>query len=313
LATKLLPFITVLAFLLSACSGDDEPFADVPVLRPDQVQPLINNSEIVVGENRLVFGVVLPDGRLLVDAQMHLVFYDLTSGSAVQRFEADAVSRVPARDAGITEQVDHVHADGSRHVHLNVGEDIGFYTAIVSFDKPGNWGVEMQVKSFNPEAQITLRPLFNVIAESPTPAIGAPAPRSRNLTAADVTDLSQVDSSANPTTELHMTTIADAIASGRPSLVLFAVPGFCQSRLCGPEMEIMRKLHAQHKDEIEFIHVEAFKNPGSPNREVVETMNEWNLRTEPWFFLIDGQGIVRAKFEGPAGLEELQQAIDRLF
>jgi len=32
------------------------------------------------------------------------------------------------------------------------------------------------------------------------------------------------------------------------ALVLFAVPGFCESRLCGPELEIMRKLHPKYRD-----------------------------------------------------------------
>jgi hypothetical protein len=304
-----LAFLSLFSF---ACAGSEEKFPEIVTLRQEDVQPLINNSEIVVGQNRLVIGLLGPDSRLIVDARVHLTFYELTGDQATKRFEADAVSRVPARDAQLAEEVVHTHTDGSRHVHLAVGDDIGFYTANVEFDKAGDWGVEIAVESANPRLRATLRPRFNVVTEGPTPAIGEPAPRSRNLIAADVADISQIDSSARPSTEMHTSTIADAIAAGRPTLVLFAVPGFCESRLCGPELEIMRKLYPQYRGRAEFIHVEFYENPGSPSRVVVQAAQEWNLRSEPWFFVIDGQGIVRAKFEGPASLQELDEALKQV-
>jgi hypothetical protein len=311
LSLLLLPILSVLA---AACSGggEDEKFPDLVVLGGEDVQPIINNSEIVVGPNRLVLGVLGPNSQLIVDAKVHLVFYELTGGEAIKRFEAEGVSRVPAREAGIEEQVVHIHPDGSRHIHTNVGEEIGFYTANVTFDRPGDWGVEMIVQSENPKLETTLRPRFNVITRGPTPIVGDPAPRSRNLTAADVDDITQIDSSASPSELLHTATIADAIAAGKPTLVLFAVPGFCTSRLCGPELEIMRKLYPQYEGRAEFIHVEFFKDPGNPQRQPSDAALEWNLRTEPWFFLIDGQGNVAAKFEGPTTMAELEEALQKV-
>jgi hypothetical protein len=108
---------------------------------------------------------------------------------------------------------------------------------------------------------------------------------------------------------MHTSTIADAIAAGRPALVLFAVPGYCESRLCGPELEIMRKLYPLYRERVEFIHVEFYKDPGSPERVPVDTVREWNLRSEPWFFLIDSKGSIAAKFEGPVSLQELDEAL----
>jgi hypothetical protein len=236
----LLPAVLLLGLLASACSAGDDDFSGVAVIDPSQVTPYIVNSEIVTGPNRMTFAIMAPDGRLIIDADVHLVFYELVNAQAQKRFEAEAVSRVPARDAGIAEQVDHIHADGSRHVHVSVNDQTGFYTTNVSFDKAGDWGVEIQVNSSEPKFEGVLRPRFNVLAQGSTPAVGSPAPRSRNLTAADVSDISQIDSSVKPTVELHTATIADTIAAGKPALVLFAVPGFCSSALCGPEMEIMR-------------------------------------------------------------------------
>jgi hypothetical protein len=292
-----------------ACSGGDDPkFSDVAVIDPDQVTPIIVNSELVTGPNRMTFAIIAPDGRLIVDAKVHLVFYELAGSNAEQRFEMDAVSRVPARDAGIEEQVDHIHADGSRHTHVSVNDQTGFYTAVATFDKATDWGVAIQVDSQDPKFQGELRTRFNVVAQGSVPAVGSPAPRSRNLTAADVTDISQIDSSVKPTTELHTATIADTIAAGKPALVLFAVPGYCTSALCGPEMEIMRKLAPQYAGRAEFIHIEFYKDPGT-NRVVSDAATEWNLRTEPWFFVIDAKGNIAARFEGPAALQELDEAL----
>ena len=306
----ILPLALFCALLMAACSGGDEPlFPEVLTIRQGDVTPLLASSELVVGENRFVMGILDPDGRPIVDARVHLTFYDLNDGGETKKQSLDAVSRVPARDAGITEQVEHRHADGTRHVHINAGEEIGVYTATVNFDRPGVWGVEIQLDSQNPQVKKTIRPRFNVVPEGPTPKLGAQAPRSRNLTAADVQDISQIDSSANPSAEMHTSTIADAVEAGRPTLVLFAVPGFCESRLCGPELEIMRKLYPKYRDRAEFIHVEFYKTPGSPDRVPADAVREWNLRSEPWFFVINRQGVITAKFEGPTSLQELDEAM----
>jgi peroxiredoxin len=48
--------------------------------------------------------------------------------------------------------------------------------------------------------------------------------------------------------------------------------------------------------------VEAYKDPhlineGTVGLVPVDAMDEWGLNTEPWTFVIDRQGKVRAKFE----------------
>jgi hypothetical protein len=301
----------VLLLVAAACSGG----GDDGVVEVGGDGPLVTivNSELVVGRNRFVMGVLDADFRPVVDARVRLKFSDLSSGGrAIVKGEVDAVSRVPARDAGLTEEVIHVHSDGTRHVHLNAGDDVGVYTADVTFDAAGLWKVEARVESEQPKLKRTFEVRFNVLPQGLTPAIGSPAPRSRNLTAADVADIAEIDSSANPSAEMHTSTIADAIAANRPALVLFAVPGYCESRFCGPEMEIMRKLYPRYRDRVEFIHVEFYTNPGSPSRQPVDAVREWNLRSEPWFFLIDSRGLVAAKFEGPTSMQELEEALQRV-
>jgi hypothetical protein len=315
MSTKLLAGLLGLALLgstaITACGGNGKTFSDTVEVDPSDIGVIPVNSEYVLGENRFAFGLLSPDTEApIVDASVHLRFYELNTGE-VFRFETDAVSRVPARDAGIEEQVEHVHADGSVHTHFNAGDEVGIYTATVSFDTQGEWGVEIQVKKPEDKIDETLTPRFFVTNQATTPPIGFDAPLSENRTVGDVDDITLIDSSANPSPEMHTTTIKAAVEAGRPVLVLFAVPGFCTSRLCGPELDIMRKLYPEWKDRVEFIHVEFYEDPGT-NQIVSQAAKDWGLRTEPWFFVIGKDGKIAAKFEGPTGIEELVEAMTKV-
>ncbi len=310
---RLLPgLVLALAVLLAACGGSDEKFSDNVDVSDQEYTPVIASSELAVGTNRFVLGFLGGDGTTIVDAKVHLKFYDLAGGQQTFKFETDAVSRVPARDAGLKEEVVHSHSDGSQHVHSNAGEDVGVYTANVTFDTAGVWGVEIALDSRTPKLKTDYAVRFDVLQMSSTPAIGSQAPASKNPTLADVRDITQIDSSLNPVPEFHQSSIASAIATKSPALVLFAVPGYCESRFCGPEYEIMKKLYPKYKGRMEFIQVEFYKKPGDPAREPADVIKEWNLRSEPWFFVIDANGRISAKFEGPTTMSELDEALQKV-
>ena len=138
---------------------------------------------------------------------------------------------------------------------------------------------------------------------------GTLAPRSRNLIAADVIDLRTIDSSEPPDPRLHQTRIADAIAQGKPQVIVFATPRYCTSRVCGPVVDVVRTLIPTYSDRVVFIHQEIWE-AGSLQR-FSPTVEEWNLRSEPWIFVVDGGGIVRARFEGLTTRRELEAALRR--
>jgi hypothetical protein len=308
----------LLASLLAACGGgsgggDSKRFQETMEVKDGDIVPILANSELVVGVNRIAVGIIGPDGKPLVDAKVHFAFYNLNGGKEVKTQEMDAVSRVPGRDAGLPAQETVRLPDGTTRNIFNVGEEVGIYTAKVDFPEPGDWGVEIKVEADKPsKVSKTLLPRFNVVTKGSTPAVGSPAPKSKNLTADDVPNISQIDSSSKPSRDMHTSTIAAAIAAGKPALVLFAVPGFCESRLCGPEIEIMRKIYPKYKDKVEFIHVEFYKNPGNPSRIPADAVAEWGLRSEPWFFAIDNKGNIASKYEGPVSMAELEEALQAI-
>ena len=153
-----------------------------------------------------------------------------------------------------------------------------------------------------------------VNSRSASPGIGQPAPLSRNKTARDVSDLSEITTSRVPDPDLYQLTIAEAVSSGRPTMVTFATPAYCQTATCGPQMEVVTSLKERYKGRANFIHVEIYDNVDEiegdlSNARLSPVVQEWGLVTEPFTFLLDGNGLVSSKFEGFAPESELEAAL----
>ena len=74
----------------------------------------------------------------------------------------------------------------------------------------------------------------------------------------------------------------------------------------------MRKLLPKWGSMVEFIHVEFYKNPAAADKVLSDTASEWGLRSEPWFFVIDKQGKISDRFEGPTTMVELEGAMQEV-
>jgi peroxiredoxin len=74
-------------------------------------------------------------------------------------------------------------------------------------------------------------------------------------------------------------------------------------------------LKATHSERINFLHVEVYDNPpeirenGISVAKLSPILTEWGLPTEPWTFVIDAEGLIRAKYEGFVSSVELEEAI----
>jgi hypothetical protein len=299
--------VVVLVLFVAACfvQGEASLAAAAEHTAPvgGALQVLITTSELVVGQNRFAFGL-LQHNKLLDAATVVVRVYDIRDQQAQLTAETPALYH----RLEIVEQGNrvHVHPDGTRHVHSETTDVQGIYVTQVTFVHPGPWGLEILVQQGDRPVE-TARLSVNILEVSPTPKLGAPAPRSRNLIASDVSDLRQIDSSEPPDPRLHQTRIADAIAQGTPQVIVFATPKFCTSRVCGPMVDMVRTLLPAYGRQVAVIHQEIWQ-AGSPQK-FSPTVEEWNLRSEPWIFVVDGQGIIRAKFEGLTTRRELEAAV----
>ncbi len=283
----------VCAMLLVAC-GQSSPTAGLyssPDAAENTFVPVLAVSELEVGQNRLPLGII-KNGTPVndPDLKLHLRFYYLDGDDKTTvRSESDAVYR-------------------------GQGLPVGIYVAYPQLDQAGAWSVEIEIPQTDGPPQ-TSRIRVDVLAESPIPSVGSPAPATRNLTARDRPDLTQLTSDSVPDPDLYQLTIAEAIAARKPFVVTFSTPGFCQTAVCAPNLQVIKQLKDQLQDELNFIHVEVYPYPFSESfqkQRMVPAMREWHLRTEPWTFLVDAEGIIQAKYEGGLTLVELEPALRQL-
>jgi hypothetical protein len=273
---------------------------------PEQLQPLITTSELVVGRNRLAFGL-LKANKLLEGADVQLRVYGIEGNEASLVAEINA----PYRPVHIIEQSQsvHRHSDGTQHIHTAATDVRGLYVTQLNFSRPGLWGLEISTSEKGGLSAVA-RTTVTVLDAPHTPAVGSPAPRSRNLIASDVKNLREIDTSLRPDPRLHQVRIADAIAQGKRQFIVFATPQFCTSRMCGPVVDIVRTLLPTYAKRVAFTHQEIWRD--FAEKKVFPTVEEWRLSTEPWIFVVDGQGIIRGKFEGLVTVREVEAALQNV-
>jgi len=255
-----------------------------------ELQFALGSTDLSVGENRLVFGLIDPETGPIRDVQVELSTFRLTSlgrEGPVQTM-VGVFRRWPVAPSGL-------------------------YTAHMFFDKAGTWDISVVATSLSGASRsVSIR--IQVNETSMTPSVGTSAPRSRSKTMSDVGSLQELTTDRRPESALYETNIANAIEMNRPVLVLFATPAYCQTATCGPQIEVVKELRDRFKDRMSFVHVDTYDNPheiqGDLSRGVVSpTVKEWGLSSEPWTFIIDDLGLVSAKFEAFTTREELERAI----
>ena len=257
-----------------------------------QVQLVLVPSEVIVGANRFAVGIFDQGGNLVHDAKVHLHFYDLTDHSN-PFFESEADAYPISTERG----------------------DVTIFAFDRDFSHGGDWGVEVEVTF--PDGSEALNGIrFFVVDDSPSIKPGEKVPAIHTPVLADVNqNLRLLSSAEKPNLAFYEKSLDQAITSGKPTLLLFATPAYCQTRFCGPSYEIFSKLEEFYRDEINFIHVEVFTglpNPEATSWAVTPSMERFGLQSEPWIFLIDKDGTVLYRVEGLFTTEELHNNI-RLF
>ncbi len=305
--------LALLSVLAAACgSGEADPprsldFSGRAVGEAfdADAQPVVLNTALAVGPNRLAFGLFRSDTSLILEVSGGVWIYrldDARQGAFVAGHELQR--------AAFSQQLDHTHDDGSTHVHDD--ELVAVFYANVDFDSTGDWGAELDVEVEGKRRRLRVQP-FIVLDRTPEPQVGDPLPESPHLTLRDGAEISAVSSMTEPVPEMNELTVREAVATGKPVLVAIATPAYCQSRFCGPLMdEVVVPLWEEFAGEVQFVHVEpyALGEVRSSGRLVpVPLLDDWKLQTEPWVFIAGRGGIITAKFEGVASLEEVRAAL----
>ena len=302
------PFLLLSALVLvaAACtSGGASPApsgldAWGPPSTPPKLTPVLVTNGIAKGKARVLF--------LYLDAK-------------------NAVASAPDRTATVTFY--DLDTDPSKPVSTAQGAFVwtienerGMYVVNTDFPSAGTWGAEFTTEAPGSPAE-TVRLSFSVRDSTPTVVVGAKAPASKTPTAADVKgDLSKISTDKAPDPAFYQTSVADALASHKPFMLIFATPKFCTSQQCGPTLDHFKPIAAAHPD-VTFINAEPYQlkivdgslQPvldANGQLQATDVTNAWGLLSEPWIFAVDRNGIVQGSYEvaiTPAELDAILPVI----
>ncbi len=96
-----------------------------------------------------------------------------------------------------------------------------------------------------------------------------------------------------------------------PILLLFATPQFCQSRVCGPVVDVAEQVQHEFEGKANFIQMEIY-NENDPSQGVRPQVRQFHLPTEPWLFAINREGVVSAAIEGAFGTELMHKTVEKV-
>lgn len=246
----------------------------------------------IVGRERFAVGLIDETGRPVETGAVDFVFLTL------QENEGTVTETLTATFQPYGVQKSHTE-------HEDPNEITGVYVARPTFSAPGPWGVVVRV--IQPDGTVRSgQAEFTVTQDSSVPALGKPAIPSTSLTASTPAEAATI-CSADPADDMHELSIAQAVANGKPTIVLFATPLLCASRTCGPALEAVEDLHHRYRDRVNFIHIEIY--PERDGERPSATMLEWQLPSEPWLFAINAGGNIVERLEGGIGISELEPLV----
>lgn len=193
----------------------------------------------------------------------------------------------------------------------------GVYQAQVPFDRPGFWKVlvtaEIDGESHQAEAA------FQVLPEHTVPMPGdAAIPTENPVAGAEGVDPVIIDSRAAngapiPDPELHDTTVKQALAEGKPILLVISTPTFCQSRFCGPITDMASDLAKTYGDRAAFIHYEVWEDFTATPPKLNPWAEEWIKDSgEPWVFFIGADGKISHRWDNVAARADIEPLLQQL-
>jgi hypothetical protein len=266
--------VLALALALSACGSDEvEPFAQVAS----------SNGSIGVGEQRVLFALIDPETNEFLASPERAATVTIRdeNGSPLETYPLEFLWTIP---------------------------DVrGLYAAYVDIPEAATYQATIDA-----DGLATAGPAgFVAYDDLPLIEPGEGAPPSETRTSAEFPDLSVITSDPEPDPAMYEMSIAEAVSSGSPSVIVFATPAFCASQACGPLLDQVKALRPEYED-VEFVHVEIYEDLQVETEDLttVPAVTEWGLPSEPWVFVVDSSGVVSAAFEGAASDSELTAAID---
>ena len=322
-SSRKLPLLAIavaglIALGLAACGGGSDgdetarpapTAADFPSAEGKTIEEVLTSedpSDLVVapaaqtfetGKNRYPFGVFEVDQTQVDDADVAMYF----AKSPQSPVEGPLPARVDSLETKPAYRSKGVQGPGEAStVYVVDGVD---------FNRSGPWLAVAVIK--DGDEFTATRPLASPVVDQ-TPnvvAVGDVAPKISTPTAESVGgDLASIDT-RQPPSSMHEADFKDVVGK-KPVVLEFATPALCQSRVCGPIVDVTEQVKDEVGDGVEFIHMEVYENNQPPK--LRPQLKAFGLQTEPMTYLIETDGKVKQRIEGAFGVEELKAAVEKL-
>src|SRR6201996_1734489 len=247
------------------------------------------------GAERYPFGVFTAGQEQIDDVEVALYF--------AKSSHAPAIGPLPAKLETLATKPAYRSQNGT-----GPGEAKSVYVVPkVDFPADGSYLAVAMIKGKDGKLEATRLP-SPVVGEFPqVPKVGERPPKITTLTAADVgNDLAKIDTRVPPD-QMHKVDFAEVLGK-KPIVLVFATPALCQSRVCGPVVDVAQQVADKYEPEADFIHQEVYVD-NEISKGIRPQLKAFGLPTEPWTYLIGKEGVIKDRIEGAYGVDELEEAM----
>lgn len=264
--------------------------------------PLLANSDLAPGVNRLILGLVdgasFPLGSSAWSLKSEV--FDITTDGCTPLAASSplpftwAITGVRGFFIGTTD----IPA-GAREIGLVVsGTDAAGAAVLVRFT------------SF-------VRPK----GTAPRPGDAAPTVETP-LAATNPQGIAGVSTDPEPRADFYTNSASELLATGTPFLIAFASPAFCVSQACGPTLTLLKSAADRNPSAV-IVHVEPYQMSWNGTRlipvlaaggglQATSIVTAWQVPIEPWIFTVGSDGRILRSIEGVISPEELDAALAEL-
>jgi hypothetical protein len=282
------------AVVLAACGsdgddGDGDARATTTSARPTTTSTTVPITGMVA--------VGLLTSQLLTGRQERVAFALLHDNAPLGEGVAVEVAFGPDADHLGPRQPAALHDDGV---------PTPYFLTSTTVDRPGRSVMEVRVNG----AVAQVSPLTFV--DPATSRIPVPGEKLVSVPTPTPRDPRGVDPicTRKPPCPLHDVSLDDALAGGQAIALLFGTPALCQTRLCGPVLDVLLGEQATFADRIQTVHAEVYTN--LEDFRLTEAMRAFHLTIDPILFLAGPGGVIEERLEGIYDRKELKDALTRL-
>lgn len=261
------------------------------------VLPAVISTDKVVGTNRFVFS--------FVDAATNTPAARPDRTASVVAYPADKGPSAAVKGDGI--------------FLWTIPGSVGVYRTTLDFAEAGTWHLDFTTAAAGQPPE-TIPFTIDVQPRGQALRVGMPAASVRTPVLSDVGgDVAKISSDKTPNPAFYQVSVDQALAAKKPFLLAFATPAFCTSGACGPVLDTIKGVAAAHPD-LTVINVEPYKLAWTNGQlqpvldaksqlQTVPATDAYGIPSEPWTYVVNGQGTIVGSFEGAVGSDELDAAI----